>query len=138
MDSESQMVTKCLGPDLGCFNVIMYDGDGVGDACDNCIYVKNNDQKDSDSDGVGDACDNCPNTYNPVYQTIPKKDLAGNTIGVIRLQKDTDGDGTGDACDNCPNIPGKTKEPANREISALPAPAIYFRSGCASSQEGYN
>ncbi len=107
-DSESQVTTKCIG--LNCYDMIMYDGDGIGDACDNCIYVKNKDQKDSDSDSVGDACDNCPNTYNPVYQTIPKKDLAGNTIGVIRLQKDTDGDGTGDACDNCPNIPGKTKE----------------------------
>ena len=107
-DSESKMVKKCIG--LQCFNMLMYDGDGIGDACDNCIYVKNKDQKDSDFDSVGDACDNCPNTYNPVYKTIPKKDLAGNTIGVIRLQKDTDGDGVGDACDNCPNIYGKAQE----------------------------
>ena len=107
-DSESKMVKKCIG--LQCFDMLMYDGDGIGDACDNCIYVKNKDQKDSDFDSVGDACDNCPNTYNPVYKTIPKKDLAGNTIGVIRLQKDTDGDGVGDACDNCPNIYGKAQE----------------------------
>ncbi|MFO8100796.1 MAG: C1 family peptidase [Dehalococcoidia bacterium] len=100
-DSECRVVKKCLGPLAGCFHVIMYDGDGVGDACDNCLYVKNKDQKDTDGDGVGDVCDNCPNTYNPVYKTVSKKDLAGNTIGVVRLQKDTDGDGFGDACDNC-------------------------------------
>lgn len=33
------------------------DGDGIGDACDNCPQVKNADQADKDSNGVGDACD---------------------------------------------------------------------------------
>lgn len=36
------------------------DGDGKLDMHDdNCPFVKNAEQKDSDSDGVGDACDNC-------------------------------------------------------------------------------
>jgi hypothetical protein len=58
------------------------DGDGVGDATDNCPRTPNADQADQDGDGVGDACDNCLVTANPD-------------------QRDGDGDGVGDACDNC-------------------------------------
>lgn len=36
------------------------DGDAVGDLCDVCKDVRDNDQKDSDRDGLGDACDPCP------------------------------------------------------------------------------
>jgi RHS repeat-associated protein len=42
-----------------------YFPDGIGDACDNCPYVYNLTQADSDGDGIGDACDNCPTIPNP-------------------------------------------------------------------------
>ena len=47
---------------------------------DNCKFVYQTDQQDTENDGVGNVCDNCPNAYNP--------DQANN-----------DGDSNGDACD---------------------------------------
>ena len=47
---------------------------------DNCQFVSNWNQNDTDVDGVGDACDNCPNVANAD-------------------QTDTDSDGDGDDCD---------------------------------------
>jgi hypothetical protein len=73
------------------------DRDGVPDDLDNCPFVWNPDQTDSNGNGIGDACedadgdgipdvlDNCPFTFNPD-------------------QADSDGDGIGDACDNCPLV----------------------------------
>jgi hypothetical protein len=87
------------------------DGDGIPDAKDNCPYIANPDQQDSDYlrttgmvpgatmyeyDGVGDACDNCPDVFNPG-------------------QEDTDGDGVGDACDNCPNHPNKNQSDYDKD-----------------------
>jgi len=73
------------------------DGDFERDCFDNCPFVQNADQYDTDGDGIGDACDfsdsdgdgvidvedNCPDEPNP-------------------LQEDEDEDGLGDLCDLCP------------------------------------
>ena len=68
------------------------DEDGFSDIIDNCPFISNPFQIDSNSDGVGDVCsdidedgivdfeDNCPESYNP-------------------YQFDGDSDGIGDKCD---------------------------------------
>jgi hypothetical protein len=62
------------------------DHDNIPDNPDDCIDIRNADQKDFDRDKKGDACDNCRNVYNPE-------------------QVDRDRDRIGDTCDDAPNIP---------------------------------
>jgi hypothetical protein len=74
IDSDPTAIDAPIGPDG--------DGDGVGDASDNCPTVANADQHNHDGDAFGDACDYCPH-------------LASAELP----QPDNDGDEVGDACD---------------------------------------
>lgn len=76
------------------------DGDGVGDACDNCAE-NNPDQTDSDADGIGDGCDNCLLVGNPA-------------------QIDSDKDGIGDACDTSFDV----ATPTGAGVSAQASDAV--------------
>lgn len=74
------------------------DGDGLGDVCDcgdvacDCGFQA----PDGDGDGYPDACDNCPLEAN----SDPPQD---NTLGA--LISDIDKDGVGNVCDACPVSP---------------------------------
>jgi len=54
--------------------------DGYGDVCDNCPYVFNPDQRDSDNDGIGDACDEPP-CWNYLTQCYGDSDNSGDVKG---------------------------------------------------------
>ncbi|MBX2803546.1 MAG: choice-of-anchor B family protein [Myxococcales bacterium] len=46
-------IVGCKGP---CADDADYDGDGVADGCDNCPFLPNEEQLDSDEDGFGNVC----------------------------------------------------------------------------------
>ncbi|MCB9541223.1 MAG: thrombospondin type 3 repeat-containing protein [Myxococcales bacterium] len=94
------------------------DGDGHGDRCDRCPDRDDPDQRDRDGDGVGDACDLCPGEPDPA-----QADRDGDRVGDAcdgcpdnfdPAQPDRDGDGVGDACDVCPEV----ADPEQRDADA--------------------
>jgi hypothetical protein len=49
--------TMDLCPEIPGSQVLDYDGDGLGNECDNCEFDVNPGQEDADGDGIGDVCD---------------------------------------------------------------------------------
>jgi len=118
-DQMTCVITQDRGP--WCFPDA--DEDGFWDAEDNCPYLYNPDQMDTDGDGFGDDCDLCEQDPNGPTCTAdefcchdPDGDgVSGNDLWpYLDLyrdncpylynpdQADSDGDGFGDACDMCP------------------------------------
>ncbi|MBU2523814.1 thrombospondin type 3 repeat-containing protein [Patescibacteria group bacterium] len=93
------------GDDPMCQGPIDFDGDGVADSEDNCIFVSNADQDDTDSDGVGNVCDDCPGS--PIGGQV-------NEFGCpLASGEDDDFDGIDNAFDNCPNVPNVSQADAD-------------------------
>ena len=70
------------------------DGDGVGDACDNCPATVNADQVDADGDGVGDACDPSASTVNRLllFEGFGSGSLPAGWLAVGNAGWTSDGD----------------------------------------------
>lgn len=98
------------------------DNDLVPDGQDNCIYVPDASQLDSDGDHVGDVCDddddadghadrndNCRLLANPGQENLDG-DLEGDMCDA-----DDDGDGHGDGADNCPRAANPTQADRNAD-----------------------
>jgi hypothetical protein len=68
------------------------DGDGVGDACDNCVDTPNADQENTDGDEYGDVCDDCPNDAankcNDCINVIDGGAIKGNQTGCGEFDPD--------------------------------------------------
>lgn len=63
------------------------DGDGIGDAVDNCPTVGNPNQADANANGVGDACESAPQvTISPATATVP----VGGSVTFTAAASDAD------------------------------------------------
>jgi hypothetical protein len=90
--------------DISAFEFLLdSDGDGVPNDNDNCSFVPNPDQLDTDMDGAGNACD-LDDDNDGVSDTADNCPLTSNPD-----QADFDLDGIGDTCDPA------TGPPSNKE-----------------------
>jgi hypothetical protein len=85
------------------------DGDGAGDATDNCPFASNRNQFDGDGDGVGDGCDGCPTAAN-----ASQLDTDGDGSGDA-CDDDLDGDGVPNAADRCARVPDRAQPDADHD-----------------------
>ena len=103
------------------------DADGVGDVCDNCPTVFSTDQSDTDTDGLGDACDACALDPNNDEDSDGVCGDVDNCVAVPNTpQANSDTDILGDACDNCPTMDNPTQMNSDGDAFGDPCDACPF------------
>ncbi len=78
------------------------DGDTIKDCQDNCPFVANALQTNSDGDAAGNACDGCPTDPTKLTPGICGCNVVDNPV-------DTDSDGVANCVDNCINVANPTQ-----------------------------
>ena len=73
------------------------DGDQIIDSCDNCVFVANDDQRDTNGDGYGNICDPDLDNDNVVgildFDIFRKAWLKTTGDPAYNIDADLDGDG---------------------------------------------
>jgi sugar lactone lactonase YvrE len=105
---DTLVIPDYLGSDVFFVSFRDTDADDIPEFQDNCPEAYNPNQADLDGDGAGDACDQCTDSD---ADGFGDPGFAANTCIVDNCpdlasadQTDTDGDGVGDACDNCIDV----------------------------------
>lgn len=109
-----------LPPDYA--RILDQDHDGLANSDDNCAFVVNVDQTNSDGDDRGDACDACPESgvdmdgdgYDDGCDNCPavaNPEPPQEAMPQFGELSDTDQDGLGNACDYCPRSKGRGADP---------------------------
>jgi hypothetical protein len=83
------------------------DGDGVRDENDNCVNVRNGDQRDTDGDGPGDACDSDKDGDGFANDADSCPPIANPDQSVNPCAEDPDGDSVPTFQDNCFDVPNR-------------------------------
>lgn len=88
-------------------DVLDRDHDGIANAPDNCPGVANPGQQDIDGNGEGDACQDCADPSLPDGDGDGVRSPCDNCPIYRNVEQiDSDGDGLGNVCDSCALQPG--------------------------------